>query len=114
MAKKTVETIVKKCLKWHKTEIVLLWLIIAIGAVLITAGTGIYYYVSKIAIAQQVSTIPGKNFIVAQAKTLYNFTKALGIVFTLVGAVSIIFALDRLAFTKDAYRMALFIKDGCE
>jgi len=111
MAKKTVETIVKKCLKWHKTEIVLLCFIIVISGFLIAAGTGIYYYTGKIAIAQQVSTIPGKNSMVAQVKMLYDFSRALGIVFTLTGIVSIIFALDRLAFTKDAHRMALLIKE---
>ena len=111
MAKKTIGMIAGKHLKWHKTEIVLLWLIIAIGGILITAGTGIYYYVGKIAITQQVSTIPGKNLMVAQVKMLYDFSRALGIVFVLVGAVSIIFALDRLAFAKDAYRMALLIKE---
>ncbi len=50
MAKKTIEMIVRKVLKWHKNEVAVLWLLIAIGAVLIITGAGVYFYISRLAI----------------------------------------------------------------
>ncbi len=50
MAKKTIEMIVEKVLKWHRAEVAVLWLLIAIGTVLIITGTGVYFYVSRLAI----------------------------------------------------------------
>lgn len=38
MVKKTIEMTVAKRLKWHKAEVALLWLIIAIGAILVLVG----------------------------------------------------------------------------
>lgn len=112
MAKKTIEMIVAKRLKWHKAEVAVLWLIIAIGAVLIITGTGVYFYVSKLAIVEQTSLVSNKYFLTGQVKMLWDFARALGIVFSLTGIAVIILALDRLSFTKAAYRMASFIRKG--
>ena len=112
MLKKTIEMIVAKRLKWHKTEVALLWLIIAIGAVLIITGTGVYFYVSRLAIVEQTSLVSNKYFLIAQVKMLFDFARALGIVFSLTGIAVIILALDRLSLTKGAYRMASFIRKG--
>jgi len=114
MSREPLDTIVKKRLKRYKTDVVLLWLIIVMGAVLIVGGIGIYFYVGKLIITQYISTISIKNFITNQVKMLCDFTKALGLVFSLVGVVSIIVALDRLALKKDSYRMASFIKNATE
>lgn len=112
MAKKTIGMIVEKRLKRHKTEVVLLWLIIAVGAIMIPAGIGIYFNIGKLAVTQQISTIPAKNIIIADVKMLLSFARVLGIVFSLTGIAVIILVLDRLSFTKAAYRMASFIKKG--
>lgn len=101
--------IVKKQLKWHKAEVAVLWLLIAIAAILIPAGIGVYFYVSKLSISRYVFTIPAGNFIVSEVKMLCNFAKVLGIVFALTGIAVIILPLDRLGLTKAAYRMATFI-----
>jgi len=63
-------------------------------------------------ITQYVSAIPAKSFAVSQVKMLCNVAKVLGIVFALTGIAVIILALDRLSFTKAAYRMASFIRKG--
>ena len=112
MTKKTIETIVEKLLKWHKAEVAVLWLIIAIGAVLIITGAGVYFYVIRLAIVQQPSLISAKYFLTAQVEMLCDFAKAIGIVFSLTGIAVIILALDRLSFSKAAYRMASFIRKG--
>jgi len=110
MLRKPLDAIVRKRLKRHKTEIVLLWLILAVGAILIPVGIGIFSYVDTLAIIQYVFAIPAGNFITSQVKILCDFAKALGIVFALVGVVAVVFALDRLSLTRDAYKMASFIK----
>ena len=112
MAKKTIEMIVKKRLKWHKAEVAVLCLIIAIGTILIPAGIGVYFCVGKLIITQYVLAIPAGNFIVSQVKMLCYFAKVLGIVFALTGIAVIMLALDRLSLTKGTYRMASFIKKG--
>ena len=112
MVKKTIGMIVQKVLKWHKAEVALLWLIIAIGAILIITGTGVYFYVIRLAIVQQPSLISAKYFLTAQVEMLWDFARALGIVFSLTGIAVISLALDRLSFTKAAYRMASFIRKG--
>ena len=112
MAKKTTEMIVEKRLKWHKAEVAVLCLIIAIGAILIPVGIGVYFYVGKLSISRYVFAIPAGNFIVSQVKMLCYFAKVLGIVFALSGIAVIILALDRLGLTKAAYRMASFIRKG--
>ena len=112
MAKKTIEMIVKKRLKWHKAEVAVLWLIIAIGAVLTITGAGVYFYVGRLAIVQQPSLLPTKHYLIAQVEMLCDFAKALGAVFSLTGMAVIILALDRLSFSKAACRMASFIRKG--
>ena len=112
MAKKTVEMIVKKRLKWHKAEVAVLWLLVAMGTFLIITGTGVYFYVSRLAIVQQPSLISTKYFLTGQVRMLCDFAKALGAVFSLTGIAVIILVLDRLSFTKAAYRMASFIRKG--
>jgi len=47
-----------------------------------------------------------------QVKILFDFARALGVVFSLTGIAVIILVLDRLSFTKAAYRMASFIRKG--
>lgn len=42
---------------------------------------------------------------------LHDFSKALGIVFALIGVVAIVVAIDRLGLRRAAYRMAVFIHD---
>ncbi len=109
MAKKIIERIAKKRLKWHKAEVAVLWLLIAIAAILIPAGIGVYFCVDHLAITKYVFAIPAKSFAVSQVKMLGNFAKVLGIVFSLTGIAVIILALDRLSLTKSAYRMASFV-----
>lgn len=110
MAKKTIGMIVEKVLRWHKVEVVLLWLIIAIGAIMIPAGIGIYFNVGKLAVTQQISTIPAKNIIIADVKMLLSFARVLGIVFSLTGIAVIILARDRLSLGKSAHRMASYVQ----
>jgi len=112
MAKKTIGTIVEKRLKRHKTEVVLLWLIIATGAILIPTGIGIYFNVGKLAVTQYVSAITTKNFMVGQVRMLYDLSRGLGIVYSLSGIAVTVLALNRLSLAKSAYRMASFIKKG--
>ena len=112
MAKKTIEMIVQKVLKWHKNEVAVLWLLIAMGAVLIITGAGVYFYISRLAIVEQTSLVSNKYFLIAQVKILFDFARALGVVFSLTGIAVIILVLDRLSFTKAAYRMASFIRKG--
>ena len=112
MAKKTMGIIVEKRLKRHKTEIVLLWLIIAIGAIMIPAGIGIYFNIGKLAVTQYVSAITTKNFMVGQVRMLYDLSRGLGIVYSLSGIAVTVLALNRLSLAKSAYRMASFIKKG--
>jgi len=111
MANKTIETLVGKQLKWHKAQIVVLWFLIGLGAILIIAGIGIYFYVGELTIVQQSFTFPADAYIIAQLRMVCIFARVLGIVFSLVGIASIIFALDRLSLAKAMYKMSSFIKD---
>jgi len=110
MRKKTIKNLVEKQLKWHKVEAAILWFLIAIATILTIAGVGVFFYISKLYIREQLSMIPPKSFIVSEVWMLYNFARVLGIVFSLTGIAVIIFTLDRLSFAKDAYRMASFIR----
>jgi len=92
MAKISLEMRVAKRLKQHKREVIMLWFIIAIGAILVPIGIRMYFYAKEIGI----------------------FAEFLGIVFSIIGVMVIGFAYDRLSLTKDAYRMALFIKEHKE
>ncbi len=58
MTKDTIDAIVSKRLKWNKTETILLWLIIAMAAILIPTGIGIYLYVGNLSIAEYVFSVP--------------------------------------------------------
>lgn len=110
MTKNTIDAIVNKRLKWHKTEVILLWLIIAIAAILIPTGIGIYLYVGSLAITQYISAITTGNIAASQVRMLCDFARGLGIVFTLVGVITIALARNRLSVGKDACRMAMIIQ----
>lgn len=109
MPRRSLEEIVKKRLKQYKTERVVLVILIALGAILTFAGIGVYFYVGELTVVQKVFATPPKNFIISQLRLLCNFARVLGIVFLLVGVLAIIFALDRLTFSRESYRMALYI-----
>ena len=94
MAKKTIETIVKKQLKNYRTEGIILWSLAGIGVISTLVGIGVYFY----------------SFAIFQVQMPYDFTKTLGIVFSLVGVLAIVFALDKLALRKDTYKMAKWIE----
>ena len=109
MPRRSLEAIVKKRLKQYKTEKIVLLFLIALGAVLTLAGIGVYFYVGKLTLVQQAYAAPPKDFMMSQLRLLCDFARVLGVVFSLIGVVSIILALDRLTFSKESYRMALFI-----
>jgi len=112
MAKKTVGRIMEKRLRRHKTEVVLLWLIIVAGAILIPAGIAVYFNVGKLPITQYIFAITRKNVMVDQVRMLYDLSRGLGIVYSLSGIAVTVLALNRLSLAKSAYRMASFIKKG--
>jgi len=70
------------------------------------------FYVSRLAIVEQTSLVSNKYFLIAQVKMLFDFARALGVVFSLIGIAVIILALDRLSLTKAAYRMASLVGFG--
>jgi len=109
MPRRSLEATVKKRLEQYKTERVVLLFLIALGAVLTLAGIGVYFYVGKLTLVQQAYAAPPKNFMMSQLRLLCDFARVLGVVFSLIGVVSMILALDRLTFSKESYRMALFI-----
>ena len=109
MPRRFLEAIVKKRLKQYKTEILVLLILIALGATLTVAGIGVYFYVGKLTFVQRAYATPPKDFMMSQLRLLCDFARVLGVVFSLIGVVSIILALDRLTFSKESYRMALFI-----
>ena len=110
MSKNTVDTIVSKRLKWHKTEVILLWLIIVLAAVLIPTGIGIYLYVGNLGIAKYVFSVPPGDLAIFQVRMLSIFSRELGAVFALAGLATIALARNRLSLAKDAYRMAKAIQ----
>ncbi len=110
MASNSMDVIVENRLKWHKTETILLWLIIAVAAILIPTGIGIYLYVGNLSIAEYVFSVPPGNMAIFQVRILCTFSRGLGIVFTLVGVVTIALARNRLSLGKDACRMAMIIQ----
>jgi len=110
MRKNTIDTIVSKRLKWHKTEMILLWLIIAMAVIPIPTGIGIYLYVDTLAITEYINAITTGNIAVSQVRMLCDFARGLGIVFTLIGVVTIALARNRLTLGKDACRMAMIIQ----
>ena len=112
MAKKTIQTIVKKQFKWYRTEVIMLLFITAVGVILILTGIGVYFYVGKLSLTQYLSAVPVHSFVVSQAEMLHNFAKVLGIVFSLIGVVFIVFALNVLILRKAAHMMAVYIKES--
>lgn len=109
MSQRSLEAIVRRRLKQHKRERIALYLLITLGAVLTLAGIGVYFYVGELTLVQKVYATPARNFTMSQLKLLCNFARVLGVVFSLVGVASIIMSLDRLTFSKESYRMALYI-----
>ncbi len=114
MTGKTIEASVKKQLKWYKAQVVVLWFLIGLGAILIIAGIGVYLYVGKLTIVQRSSSFPADGYILSQLRMVCIFARVLGIVFSLVGIASIISALDRLSVAKVMHTMSSFIKDKSE
>ncbi len=114
MTKNTIDTIVSKRLKWHKTEKILLWLIIVIAVILIPTGIGIYLYVDRLSIAEYVFSVPPGDPAIFQVRMLSIFSRNLGAVFALAGLATIALARDRLSLGKDAYRMAKVIQSSAK
>ncbi len=110
MSKDTVDTIVSKRLKWHRTEVILLWLIIVLAAVLIPTGIGIYLYVGNLGIAEYVFSVPPGDIAIFQVRMLSILSRSLGAVFALAGLATITLARNRLSLAKDAYRMTKVIQ----
>lgn len=106
---KTMDQVANGRLKWHRTETVLLWLVLCIALIPITAGIGIYLYVDNLSISQYLASISTQDFIVSQLRLLYNLGKGMGVVLTLAGIVAIALAVSRLSLGKESYKMAIFI-----
>lgn len=106
MPEEDVEKIAKKLLKWHKAEMAILFVLMGLGAVLILAGIGVYFYVGKLTMIQKLFTSSSKNLIISQVKMLYDFSRVLGIVFSLTGLAVIILSLDRISFIKGMHKIA--------
>ena len=85
MTKNTIDIIVSKRLKWHKTETILLWLITAMAVILIATGIGIYLYVGNLSIAEYVFSVPPGDLAIFQVRMLSIFSRNLGPVFVLTG-----------------------------
>ncbi len=107
--KKTIEEVVNGRLKWHRTEMVLLWLIFCIALVPITVGIAIYLYVDNLSVTQYLASISTQSFIVAQLRLLHDLGRGMGVVLTLAGIVAIALVANRLSLAKDSYRMAALI-----
>ncbi|MBC7188600.1 hypothetical protein H5U35_00060 [Candidatus Aerophobetes bacterium] len=114
MFQRSLEAIVKKRIKQYRTEKIILFILIALGAVLIVAGGGVYFYVGKLTLVKKVYAVPALDFTIIELhelRLLCDFARMLGIVFLLVGLASVILAWDRLTFSTESYRMALFISE---
>jgi len=109
MPRRSLEATVKKHLEQYKTERIVLLVLIALGATLTVAGIGVYFYVGKLTFVQRAYATPPKDFMMSQLRLLCDFARVLGVIFSLIGVVSIILALERLTFSKESYGMALFI-----
>ncbi len=114
MTKNTIDIIVSKRLKWHGTEVILLWLIIAMAVILIPTGIGIYLYVGKLGIAEYVFSVPPGDLAIFQVRMLSIFSRSLGAVFALAGLATVALARNRLSLAKDAYRMAKVIQSSAK
>ncbi len=107
--KKTMDEVVNGRLKRHRTEMVLLWLILCIALVPISVGIGIYLYVDNLSVTQYLASINRQDFIISQLRLLYNLGRGMGVVLTLAGIVAIALAVNRLSIGKESYRLAVFI-----
>ncbi|HEC65304.1 MAG TPA: hypothetical protein ENI23_08420 [bacterium] len=107
-----MDEVVNGRLRWHRTETVLLWLILCIALVPIITGIGIYLYVDNLSIAQYLASITTQDSIVSQLRLLYNLGKGMGVVLTLAGIVAIALAVNRLSIAKESYRLAAFIRSA--
>lgn len=104
----------KKRLKWHKAEVILPWIIIAMAVILVPTGIGIYLYVGKLSIAEYVFSVPPGNLAIFQVGMLSIFSRNLGAVFALAGLATIALARNRLLVGRDAYRMAKVVQSRTE
>jgi len=109
MSEEDVERMTKKLLKWHKAEMAILFVLMGLGAILVAAGIGVYFYVSKLTMIQKLFTSSSKSLIISQIKMLYDFSRVLGIVFSLTGLAVIILSLDRISFIKGMHKIAFSI-----
>jgi len=107
--KKTMDEVVNGRLKRHRTETVLLWLILCIALIPIVTGIGIYLYVDNLSVTQYLASINRQDFIVSQLRLLYDFGRGMGVVLALAGIVAIALAVNRLSIAKETYRLAAFI-----
>ncbi len=110
--KKTMDEVANGRLKRHRSEMVLLWLILCIALVPITVGIGIYLYVDNLSVAQYLTSINRQDFIVSQLRLLYDLGRGMGVVLTLAGIVAIALTVSRLSLAKESYRMAAFINSA--
>ena len=110
--KKTMDEVVNGRLKWHRTETVLLWLILCTAVIPMTAGIGIYLYVDNLSITQYLGSINTQDFIASQLILLCDLGKGMGVVLALAGIVAIALATNRLSLAKDSYRMAVLISSA--
>jgi len=111
MTKNIIDKIVSKRLKWHRTEVILLWLIITMSVILIPTGIGIYLYVGNLGIAEYVFSVPPGDLAIFQVRMVSILSRSLGPVFALEGIATIALARNRLSLAKDAYRMATVIQN---
>ena len=107
--KKTMDEVVNGRLKRHRTETVLLWLILCIALIPIVTGIGIYLYVDNLSVTQYLASINRQDFVVSQLRLLYDFGRGMGVVLALAGIVAIALAVNRLSIAKETYRLAAFI-----
>ena len=112
MAKKTIEAIVKKQLKWYRFEVIILWCIGALGVYLTVSGIAIYFFVGKLTVSEYLATVSITNFAVSQMRLLFGMAKVLGLIVALVGVAAVIISVDRWRFGKAAYRMAVHIRNS--
>jgi len=57
MAKNSLGVIVEKQIKYYKVEKVTLWFLIILGIALSLTGIGIYFYIGKLTIPKEISTL---------------------------------------------------------
>ena len=109
---KTMEEVVNGRVKRHRTEMILLWLILCVALVPIAVGIGIYLYVDNLSVTQYLASINRQDFIVSQLRLLYDLGRGMGVVLTLAGIVAVALTVGRLSLAKESYRMAVFISSA--